>query len=296
MFTNILVPLDGSERSERVLPPARAVVEALHIDVELLQTIDPDVLTAFSDPERGRYVDQVSESMRNNSINYLEKVANSFPDPPRVTCSAKIGKAAEVITDLAADDPGTLIAMSTHGRSSVQRWLLGSTADKVLHAARNPLLLVRATDKTPLSETPLLRKIIVPLDGSKMAELTLPHVVTLAKGLGLEVLMVRVLDELALGQPPYVEYIFEKMRSEAKTYLEMKAGELQGQGLANVSYLILWGNPAAKIIDIIQATHDNLVAICTHCRSGIGRWVLGSVTDRIVHYSDNPVLVVRSSH
>ncbi len=71
---------------------------------------------------------------------------------------------------------------------------------------------------------------------------------------------------------------------------------LESEGLKDVSYLLFQGNAAAKIVDITQATHDNLVAICTHCRSGIGRWVLGSVTDRVVRHSGNPVLVIRASH
>ena len=296
MYTKILVPLDGSERSERVLPPARSIVEALNIDVELLQVTDPNVVTAFSDPEHERYADQVGSSIRNNSINYLERIANSFPDPSKVTCSAELGNAAEVIADKAAVHPGTIIAMSTHGRSGVQRWLLGSTADKVLHAAHNPLLLVRATDDTVLNETTMLKRIVVPLDGSQLAELTLPHVVELAKNLGLEVVLVRVFDPLSQGHIPYVERVGEKMRVEAKAYLELKVRGLESEGLKEVSYLLLQGNAATKIVDITQATHDNLVAICTHCRFGIGRWVLGSVTDRVVRYSGNPVLVIRASH
>ncbi len=296
MYTKILVPLDGSERSERVLPPARSIVEALNIDVELLQVTDPNVVTAFSDPEHERYADQVGSSIRNNSINYLERIANSFPDPTTVTCSAELGNAAEVIADKAAVHPGTIIAMSTHGRSGVQRWLLGSTADKVLHAAHNPLLLVRATDDTVLNETTMLKRIVVPLDGSQLAELTLPHVVELAKNLGLEVVLVRVFDPLSQGHIPYVERVGEKMRVEAKAYLELKVRGLESEGLKEVSYLLLQGNAATKIVDITQATHDNLVAICTHCRFGIGRWVLGSVTDRVVRYSGNPVLVIRASH
>ena len=81
MYSNILVPLDGSERSERVLPHTRSIVEALKVEVELLQVIDPNVVTALSDPEHGRYVDLVAASIKNSSINYLERIANSFPEP-----------------------------------------------------------------------------------------------------------------------------------------------------------------------------------------------------------------------
>ena len=53
---------------------------------------------------------------------------------------------------------------------------------------------------------------------------------------------------------------------------------------------------AGKIVDITRATHDNLIAFCTHCRSGIGRWVLGGVTDLVIRYSGDPVLIIRASH
>ena len=108
--------------------------------------------------------------------------------------------------------------------------------------------------------------------------------------------LVRVFDPLSQGHIPYVERVGEKMRVEAKAYLELKVRGLESEGLKEVSYLLLQGNAATKIVDITQATHDNLVAICTHCRFGIGRWVLGSVTDRVVRYSGNPVLVIRASH
>ncbi len=295
MYTKILVPLDGSERSERVLPPARSIVEALKVEVELLQVINPNVVTAFADPEHGLYVDQVDSSIRNNSINYLERIANSFPDPSKVTCSAELGNAAEVIADKAAAHPGTLIAMSTHGRSGVQRWLLGSTANKLLHAITSPLLLVRATNDWNPGETAALKKILVPLDGSRLAESSLPHVAEVAKKMKLKVVLVRVYDPLAQGHMPYVERIEEKMREEAKVYLEEKVQQLKSKGLDEVSYLLSKGRAAREIINIARATPDNLVAMSTHCRSGIGRWVLGSVTDRVVCRSGDPVLVIRAS-
>lgn len=295
MYTKILVPLDGSERSERVLLPARSIVEALKVEVELLQVINPNVVTAFADPEHRLYVDQVDSSIRNNSINYLERIANSFPDPSKVTCSAELGNAAEVIADKAAAHPGTLIAMSTHGRSGVQRWLLGSTANKLLHAITSPLLLVRATNNWNPGETAALKKILVPLDGSRLAESSLPHVAEVAKKMKLKVVLVRVYDPLAQGHMPYVERIKEKMRDEAKVYLEEKVQQLKSKGLDEVSYLLSKGHAAGEIVNIARATPDSLVAMSTHCRSGIGRWVLGSVTDRVVRRSGDPVLVIRAS-
>ncbi len=295
MYANIMVPLDGSQLSERVLPYVRCLARALKVAVELVQSIDPEVVTVLSDPQHRRYVDVVGSTMRYNSINYLERIASSFPDPSTVICTAEIGSPAEVIVERATAHPGTLIAMSTHGRSGLQRWLLGSTANKILHATTSPLLLVRATNGWNPGETAALKKILVPLDGSQLAELTLPHVAEVSKKMRLEVVLVRVYDPLSQGHMPYVERIKEKMREEAKAYLGEKVQQLKSKGLEEVSYLLSKGRAAGEIVNIARATPDNLVAMSTHCRSGIGRWVLGSVTDCVVRRSGGPVLVIRAS-
>lgn len=294
MYANIMVPLDGSQLSERVLPYVRCLARALKVAVELVQIVDPEVVTVFSDPQHGRYFDVVGSTLRGNSMNYLERVAGSFPDPSTVICTAEIGNPAEVIAERAAAHPGTLIAMSTHGRSGLQRWFLGSVADKVLHGCVNPLLLVRTAGGRRGGEAPL-KTVLVPLDGSRLAESSLPHVAEVAKKMKLKVVLVRVYDPLAQGHMPYFERIKEKMREEAKVYLEEKVQQLKSKGLDEVSYLLSKGRAAGEIVNIARATPDNLVAMSTHCRSGIGRWVLGSVTDRVVRRSGDPVLVIRAS-
>ena len=86
----------------------------------------------------------------------------------------------------------TLIAMATHGRSGLDRWLLGSVAEKVLRAAANPMLVVRAKEENPTWEMATLKRIIVPLDGSELSERILPYVEGLAKNLDLEVNLIGV--------------------------------------------------------------------------------------------------------
>ena len=190
--------------------------------------------------------------------------------------------------------------MSTHGRSGVQRWLLGSVAEKVLHACTNPLLLVRTTGEGRTGEEAPLKRVLVPLDGSSLAELVLPHVAVIAKEMKLEVILLRVYSlvsqmYMAEGMAPDFDQLTESIRDEVKSYLEEKVRQLKLEGLEKVSYQLLEGDPAAKIIDVSREMPDNLVAISTHGRSGIGRWVLGGVTDRVVRHTSDPVLVIRSS-
>jgi nucleotide-binding universal stress UspA family protein len=123
--------------------------------------------------------------------NYLQRVAKNFP-VNGARCTVGKGKAADVIIESAAVERETLIAMATHGRSGLNRWLLGSVAEKVLRGTSNPLLLVRATEQTPPWEMAALKRVIVPLDGSELSERILPYVEALAKHLELEVTLLGV--------------------------------------------------------------------------------------------------------
>lgn len=301
MYKKIVVPLDGSRLSEAILPYARSFARALEAPVELLIVTSPEVISGFTDPRQGRYVDVVEANMKRDSREYLQRIAGSFAGPARVSCSAEIGNAAEVIVEKGSVEREALIAMATHGRSGLQRWLLGSVADKVLHATANPLLLVRPTEQASAEGEAALKKIVVPLDGSDLAESVLPHVKPLAQKMGSEVVLLRVYSLLTGGYvaeaeayTPALDRFLEELKEDATKYLEEQARRLSHGGLKNVSYVVMEGDSAGVIIDFARKTPDNLIGMCTHGRSGVGRWVLGSVTDRVVRHSGDPVLILRA--
>jgi nucleotide-binding universal stress UspA family protein len=230
---------------------------------------------------------------------YLKGLAASFTSAPAVNCRVENGRAADVIVDRASGDAGTLIAMATHGRSGAQRWLLGSVAQKVLQASTNPLFLIRPREET-LAHDARLNTLILPLDGSHLAEKIFPHVIYLANRLRLEVVLIRTYSLpttgyfLATGvSPPAIGELGERIKAEATDYLQAKVEELQAEGIEKVSFVAVAGKGPEEIIDLARKTANNIVAMSTHGRSGIGRWVLGSVTDRVVCYSGDPVLVIR---
>ncbi|HEX9880167.1 MAG TPA: universal stress protein, partial [Candidatus Binatia bacterium] len=181
-----------------------------------------------------------------------------------------------------------------HGRSGVQRWLMGSIAHRVLHAAINPLLLIRPKGTARAAAHVTFKTCFVPLDGSPVGEQTLPHVEALSKALNIEVVIIRAYESMAQGHVPFADSVKARMREEAEAYLKDKVRQLEERGIKRASYLLPLGNAAEKIVDITRAAPESLVVICTHGRSGIGRWVLGSVTDHVVRDSGNPVLVVRA--
>ena len=292
MYKKISVPLDGSTLSEGVLPYVRAMARAIRVPVELLRVND------VAKPRAYVPAVQVDE--------YLEKIAASFSGITKVTRAVELGNPADLIVDRAAGQPDTLIAMATHGHSGAQRWLLGSVAEKVLHGATNHLLLVRPAGGD-IGDEARLNTVLVPLDGSELAEEVLPTVADLSAGLKLEIVLVHVLVRVYFGQPdaflpvfgsnvPNENELWAQARSEASRYLSEKVEQLRAKGLPNVSSVLIEGGAegaAAAIIDLARKSSDNLVIMSTHGRSGIGRWLLGSVTERVVRHSGNPVLVIR---
>jgi nucleotide-binding universal stress UspA family protein len=292
--------LDGSKLSEGILPYARSLARALEIPAELLFVNDAPVrVTPYQPRIRGG--------------EYLREIAASFPDGGKIECTVYPGDdiqepqdPARTIVDFVAAQPETLITMATHGRSGAQRWLLGSVAEKVLHAAVNHLLLVRPAEGNSSGEAGL-KTVVVPLDGSALAETILPIVSSLAIRLKLAVVLLRVLPHFHFLQPdaflpvfatnfPTQREIEAEARSAANDYLSAKVEHLHAAGIAAVSSVVIDGSAAgaaAEIIDLARRTSNNIVAMTTRGASGVGRWLIGNVTERVVRYSSDPVLVIR---
>jgi nucleotide-binding universal stress UspA family protein len=287
MYSKILVPLDGSNVAEQILPYARFFADAHGIPVELLRITDPDARPPFWPPE--------------TSDQYLNKIAaEHFAGAASTT--TEVGPPAGVIVDRAKSDPSCLIAMATHGMSGARRWLIGSVTSKVVQSAANPLLLFRPIENVDSSAPVSLDTVFVPLDGSSLAERTLPHVCALAKVTKLEIHLLRVytlppdayiVADGVIAQGP-AQY-HEELKKVAETYLDGKAAGLRAEGFDSVVATAIQGDPASEIIDLARQTPNNLIAMSTHGRSGIGRWVLGSVAEKVIQHAQDPVLLIRAT-
>ena len=298
MYSKILIPLDGSKTAEKVLPYARYLASKLEIPVELLAVVDIAELAAHTAAEKARFIHGIIEEGERSSKEYLRKVAGTFGDV-KVHCSVEKGRADEVIVEKGEADTAMLIAMATHGRSGLNRFLLGSIAEKVLRGAVNPLLLVRATEEAADAEA-VFKTMIVPLDGSEIAESVLPMAAGTAKKLGLEVVLFRAYHvpfNAYAGDEGYYAVNYDELisavREEAEEYLEKKVAEVKKLGVEKVSALAKEGFAGDEIISIGRKTPKGLIAMCSHGRSGVKRWVLGSVTENVVRHTIDPVLVTR---
>jgi len=135
--------------------------------------------------------------------------------------------------------------------------------------------------------------IVVPLDTSELAEQALPHAIEIARRFEAQVELLTVVPasvEDAIG--PAAEEAWDPRKLEAQEYLEAVASRLSQEGIA-VRTAVRRGDVAEEIID--HAAHCDLIVMCTHGRSGLGRWVYGSITDRALRHAGVPILLVRAS-
>ena len=302
MLEHILVPLDSSKLSEQILPFIGHIVKSVHSRITLLHVVDTEAMPRIPENTHQELAEKLLKSERDLAHRYLRTILDRIGgDAEAVSCEVIPGSPAEAIVSYAHSQGIGLIAMTTHGRSGLNRWFMGSVADKVLHAATVPLLLFRPQNVTA-PPAPQIQTVLLPLDGSPLAESAMPMAEFLARALALKVLVARAVptyafpfsDPYTFGDPVYSAELMEFATKDAADYLDKTVNCLRLKGLKAERCLLLQGDTAGQIIDLAGRTTNVLVVMTTHGRSGLGRWVLGSVADRVVRGSGCPVLLVRS--
>jgi nucleotide-binding universal stress UspA family protein len=285
MYARILVPLDGSPESEQVLHHAQRLAQTFDASVVLVSAVEkqPDV------------PDSLVKDLQREREAYLQGIVTSLPAELKARSIVETGRRAEVVILEHAEARGaTLIVMGTRGFSGLKRLMLGSVAHKVVQAAMTPVLLIPPNAKSPEGGPVELERMIVPLDGSTLAEHILPYAVAAAKALGMELIVLRAYNPRFPGSTIRMHEVSQIVRDSAENYLKEKVSQLQAEGLAKVSYKIVRGVPSEQITEFAIETPNSVTAMCTHGRHGVGKWLLGSVTHAVIHCLEEPVLVVRA--
>jgi nucleotide-binding universal stress UspA family protein len=208
------------------------------------------------------------------------------------------GEAGQVILDTARDRGVDLIVMSTHGWGGLERWLYGSVADQVLRRAHVPVLLVPAACAVPWPAGGAPR-VVVPLDGSAFAEEAVAPATDLARALGADLLLVRVVDSRRDGPgsrgrdagPPAATAAAAV--AEAREYLERMARSLRAAGQTAEVRVMVGASPPAAIVAAAREAGGAMIAMTTHGRGGLARLALGSVATETLQLADVPLLLVR---
>ena len=278
MLGTIIVPHDGSEAAGLAfqyadLLPCKSV-RLVRVEPPF-QVLAPGPLENFRPDWRTVRTDQVREE--------LAPVAERFRSQGRtVDVEVRFGDPAEEI--IAAGEGADLIVMNTQGRGTAGRALFGSVADRVSRHSRTPTLLIHAAAQ-PAS--PLIASIVVPLDGSPLAEHALPMAARLATDLGLPIHLLRVVkpNQAIAGEQSPAEDV-----TSATAYLDSMAEPLRAQGLT-VKTTAPVGTPTIALLDALHP--DDLVVMTSQGRSGMARWMLGSVAEQLIRSAPGPVLLVR---
>jgi nucleotide-binding universal stress UspA family protein len=277
MFQQIMVPLDGSELAERALPCAERLGVATGATLHLVHVVElaPPLTWPFAPAYMPAYIhDDVVAQETQQATAYLDKMRERVAaSGVHVRTEHMVGYAAATLLDYERDAGIDLVVMCSHGRTGLARFALGSVAEHLLRHGTAPELLVR-----PFGDPVTLEHAVVPLDGSEQAEEALRVVDQLARDVVHEVTVLRVIGTAEEGP-------------EAERYLEEVAGRLPQE------HLTCWrrvaqGDPTETIIDV--AGTDKLLVMATHVRSGLMRWALGSVADRVAHGGVAAVLLVRA--
>lgn len=294
MYPKILVPLDGSERAMQVLPHVRLLGKAYNASIELLRVVEPippDVQAMLN----GMPPEEVAATRMDNARADLEGTALPLKrEGLQVSTTVLSGDSSYEIVSKGEQEQDTLVALSTHGRSGLANWTLSGVTDRVLHNISNPLLIIRPSGKSSSAEAKI-NKMIVPLDGSLLAEQVLPYAMSFAKTLELTVELVRV----APSEDDYSEPASSRPGSRANSYdrameyLRSIKDSLTKNGVYSVKLQILDGHPAIAIVNYVKQTQNNLIALTTNGHSGLGYWETGSVAERVSNCGD-PVLIIRA--
>jgi nucleotide-binding universal stress UspA family protein len=284
MIHHVLVPLDGSPFAERALPFALAVARRSGAFLDLVRV---HVVYAMQPTASSwlPYDAELEQESRQLEQDYLDEVAGrvAAAGGTGVTRGVADGLSVDGILSRAHEQSADLIVMTTHGAGPISRAFLGSTADELVRRSPTPLLLIQPQEvPVGLGGEPSLSRLLIPLDGSALAEQILGPAADLARLTGASVTLLHVNEPARRSGA-----------AQARPYLEGVAERLRRQGLKVQTFVVSDSRVVPAILGAARAADCDLIALATHGRGGLRRLLLGSVADKILRAAACPLLVLR---
>jgi nucleotide-binding universal stress UspA family protein len=294
MYKKMLVLLDGSKMAEVVFKYAQELSGRLNINLELLLVCNPQ--DADQLPMRQAYIERMAEALRASA----EEIRSQNGEPANQSIQSQgsvvVGYPPEEILKYVETNNIDLIMLSTHGNSGIRLWDLGSVAIKVIHATKVPVWLVPSElrDEVIFDKVPK-RLMVIPLNGSKVAEGVIPYAIDIAKQRGSETEMVLVYVDSYIGSTLSLDDIKRKQNEKQamRKYLDGMVATIKANGIAAKAEM-LYGDPPSTIINYVKNNPTQLIAMATHGQSGLTRMIFGSVTENILNMvKKTPILLVK---
>ena len=301
-YRSILVPLDGSRLSEQALPLAVAIAERARAKLRLVLVYQYPVVP-LSAKGRQLYV-ALELAARKSEKAYLKTFTEQLKKQSSslaISSTALMGPVARTLNEYIHESRTDLVVMTSRGQGGLRRLWLGSVADAMIRRSSVPVLLVRPEENpSPRPVLENLRQILVPVDGSALAETILDPAKELASLAGAELMLVEVIQPLAsplesqsAAPLRFDVELTDLRRKEAADYLRDLAEECLKAGVKAAYSAPLGTNVADTILGLAESPMVGMIALATHGRGGVKRLALGSVADKVVRAAPRPVLVYR---
>jgi nucleotide-binding universal stress UspA family protein len=302
MFNSILVPLDGSQLAECVLPHAAAFARAFDAEITLLRILEKNQTGVTA-----QLFDLLNWQIQKTKASlYLEEIEGRLKESNiRVRSVILEGLVAEGINEYAQNQGIKLIILSSHGRHGLTQWGISSITQKIILSAPTSVFIVRAHQQNipsvELSAIPLYQHILVPLDGSQRAEHVLPIITQLAHVHKPKIHLVHVVHppEMARQMPPASEDIdlsnrvVARNREEAGHYLEQVKSRSYLDDITVQPHLVTSDHTAAALYQVVEQEHIDIVILNAHGYSGKHQWPYGSVVNNFILYGKVSLLIVQ---
>jgi nucleotide-binding universal stress UspA family protein len=322
MFERILLPLDGSALAEQALPVAARLARASGGTIILLRVAVVSIVERPDLTPAQEYSQQAINEGFLDATQYLERIAgrDELAGIP-IEMQVLFGNVAQTILSVAQSFDADLIIMSSHGYTGFKRWSLGSVAQKVARHSPVPVFVLREGGTLP-TQVQGTASVLVPVDGSELAEAAIEpaaHLVAAlaAPGQGkLHLLRVVAIPSSSgkFRSQAHIDFDAEvrtQAREEAEAYMQALLSRPPVSALTNLNIAVTTEVVVNEDVAqaIIQAAErdgqiegaavtggQGIIAMATHGRSGIGRWLLGSQTERVLDACKVPLLIVRPQH
>lgn len=293
MYDAVLVPTDGSPEAEYAAHYAVALAGTTGATVHVLSVVDESLYprgSVLSDD----LVQESLEAAREEAGEAVDRVAEMAAPETNVVTEVRRGVPAETIRSYAADHDVDIVVMGTHGRTGLKRYFIGSVAEEVVRTADAPVLTVRRQTEEPAATD--VSRVLVPTDGSDASMAAVDHAIDVAATYDATLHTLYVVDQRALAAyydtGPMIGDLIDNLTSVGENATEAVRERASEREVA-VETTVLQGIPPAAIDEYVEENEIDLVVMGTHGRTGVERYLLGSVTERVVRTSEVPVLTVR---
>jgi len=302
MYRSILVLLDGSMFAEHALPIACSIARRAGAKLQLVLVHIP--VTGYVD---GRVTLDETRNLplKTYEQGYLDEVVKRLTMGSDVLVTStllegKAGQVAEILNDHAKAAGADLLVMATYGRGALAGFWLGGVADTLVQQASMPILLVQPQEAAPdLVREQVFQHVLIPLDGSALAEQVLEPAVTLGKLMHADYTLLRVVPLTMPGNPSLhgstglEQQLLELLQADAQSYLDNIANRLRAQSLQVQTKVVIHQNPETAILEEANKRAADLIAMETRGHGGLTQLLVGSVTHKVLRDASTPVLLHR---